>query len=173
MAHVHLALIGYRGSGKTTLGTQLATALSVPFVDSDDAALASLGHDSVRAAWDALGEDAWRAAEASVIPALLKEAGVVALGGGAPMLETVQEALGGVPVIWLRADADVLAQRIASDAEDDDRPSLSGADAAEEVEVMLAARQETYERLATAAVNTAGTIDEAMASLKAAVMRVI
>ena len=47
-----IALIGYRGTGKSTLGKWLAEELGVVFVDTDEKVLEYLGLGSVMEAWD-------------------------------------------------------------------------------------------------------------------------
>ena len=88
-----IALIGYRGTGKSTLGKWLAEELGVLFVDTDAKVLEYLGLDSVMEVWATIGEEGWRAGERAVIPELLDTDGVVALGGGAPMVEVVGKRL--------------------------------------------------------------------------------
>ena len=161
-----IALIGYRGSGKTTLGRFLAEALDVPFVDSDEAVLAETGYGRVPDAWAALGEDGWREREAVIVPRLLRGDGVVALGGGAVLLPEVAEALAGARVVWLRASARVLRDRIAAG---DDRPPLCGASAVDEVDAVLAEREPLYSGLANATIDTSGSLADASDAMMRAV----
>lgn len=161
-----IALIGYRGSGKTTLGRLLAEALNVGFVDSDEAVLAETGHGRVADAWASLGEEGWREREAAVLPPLLGGDGVVALGGGAVLVPEVAEALAEARVVWLRASAAVLRDRIA---EGDDRPPLQGGSAVDEVEAVLAQREPIYSRLANASIDTSGNLADAADAMMRAV----
>jgi shikimate kinase len=148
-----IAFIGFRGSGKSTLGRWLATELGLPFVDTDDEVLASMGYSSVSEAWKAKGEQAWRDAEFHVIPALLKRDAIFALGGGAPMIPLVAKALSTCDIVFnLTADEDETAHRIALG---DDRPALTSDDA----EVRLS-RLPAYAMLGTFGVDTSGNIDD-------------
>ena len=108
-----IALVGMMGAGKTAVGTALARALSVPFLDSDE--------EIVRAAQATIpeifardGEPFFRARETEVLGRLLSgPPAVLSTGGGAFMAE-VNRALiarSGVSV-WLRADLDVLWNRV-------------------------------------------------------------
>jgi len=153
-----IALIGYRGTGKSTLGQWLAEKLEIPFVDTDEKVLEYLGMKTVTEAWASLGEEGWRAAERAVIPPLLDLDCVVALGGGAPMVEIISKRLLTVPlVIHLWASSSVIARRLSSD---NDRPELSGGD----LEVMYK-RLPEYAMLATCGVETSGDLESTKADL--------
>jgi shikimate kinase len=150
---VNALLIGLRGSGKTTIGRELAGRLNRPFVDLDERALATFAEASVSEVWSAHGEAAWRDAEASVLEAVLQETDqVVALGGGTPMIadarrriESCQRA-GEARVVYLHCDVKELARRLSRDV--GDRPSLTGADPVDEIRTVLAAREMTFLELA-------------------------
>jgi shikimate kinase len=153
MAGVTILLIGPRGSGKSSVGRRLAEVIGGEFADLDDHVLGRFGEGSVSEVWAAHGEQAWRRAEEEVFADLVQQRGqVIALGGGAPMIEGVQrrirneQAAGRALTIYLSAPPSVLAERIAGDP--GDRPSLTGADPAEEIAAVLADRHETYDALA-------------------------
>jgi len=147
-----IALIGFRGTGKTTLGKWLAAELAVPFVDTDEKVLTHLGFETVSAAWDAVGEEGWRAGERAIVPQLLDFDCVVAIGGGAPMEEIIGKRLLNVPlVVHLWASSSVIAERLSGD---DDRPALGGGD----LEVMYQ-RLPEYAMIATFGVDTSGDIE--------------
>lgn len=153
-----IALIGYRGTGKSTLGKWLAEELEIPFIDTDEKVLEHLGFESVTKAWESIGEEGWRAAELGVIPPLLDLKGVIALGGGAPMIEVIGKQLLTVPkVIHLWADTEVITERLSGD---DDRPLLSDDD----VEVMNQ-RLPEYAMIATCGVDTSEDLESTKATL--------
>jgi len=153
-----IALIGYRGTGKSTLGVWLAEELGIPFVDTDEKVLEYLGMKNVTEAWASIGEEGWRAAERAVIPPLLDLDCVVALGGGAPLVEVIGKRLLTVPlVIHLWASSSVITQRLSGD---DDRPALSGGD----LEVMYQ-RLPEYAMIATCGVETSGDLEASKAAL--------
>lgn len=104
-----IVLIGHRGSGKTTHGRALATALGRPFVDLD-AEIARAAGGTVSELFAHSGEAGFRTREWATFQALGREPGpvVVALGGGFPV-----EQLNGILqrediVIWLRRSSDGL-----------------------------------------------------------------
>jgi shikimate kinase len=158
-----VVLIGLRGAGKTTLGRRLAESLGRSFQDLDERALAGCPESTVQAVFDTRGEAAWREAEATAFGEALSEGiDILALGGGAPMVEAIDAALetgranGRVRVIWLDAEDSVLAERIG--AHDHHRPPLlAGApDAAAETRAVRARRGPTFARLADVTLDTGG-----------------
>ncbi len=153
-----IVFIGFRGSGKTTLGRWLAEECNLPFVDTDEFVCKHLGFDSVTSAWDDVGEGGWREAELHVIPSLLEQDAVISLGGGAPMLEGIQHRLGSVTIVFnLTADEDVTLERIESGG---DRPEMSQSDAQIRLE-----RLPMYAMLGTCGINTSGDIEVCKAKI--------
>lgn len=153
-----IALIGFRGSGKTTLGRWLAEERNMPFMDTDDEVLAFLQYPSVSEAWKAIGESSWRDAEAEVIPPLLSKEAVIALGGGAPFVEEVRKALMHVDLVFnLTANSESTSSRIEMGA---DRPPLSSGD----LDIRLE-RLQGYAQLGTHGIDTSGDIEETKAAI--------
>ena len=153
-----IALIGYRGTGKSTLGKWLAEELELPFIDTDEKVLEHLSLGSVTQAWESIGEEGWRAAELRVIPPLLDLEAVIALGGGAPMIEVIGKRLLTVPkVIHLWANSEIITDRLSGD---DDRPLLSDGD----LEVMYQ-RLPEYAMIATCGVDTSDDLESTKATL--------
>jgi shikimate kinase len=150
---VNILLIGLRGSGKSAVGRLLAEQLNRPFVDLDDRVLATFNEPTVAAVWSVHGEQAWRAAEARLLGELLDQSvGVIALGGGTPMIDAARcvleaaRASGTATIIYLRCDAAELQRRLT--AVTGDRPSLTGADPVQETPDVLQSREPVYRRLA-------------------------
>jgi shikimate kinase len=82
-----IIFVGLPGSGKTTIGRQLARRLDVPFVDSDHVIEAQLGC-SIREFFAREGEDIFRDVEEQVLDDLTQSHhGVIATGGGAVLRE--------------------------------------------------------------------------------------
>ena len=148
-----IVFIGFRGSGKSTLGKWLAADLGEQFIDTDDVVLAHLGFSTVSEAWQSVGEVGWREAEELLIPELLEKDAVISLGGGAPMLQQVATALiKSKIVIHLISSEEATLNRIAKG---EDRPALSATD----LEVRLE-RLPAYGSLATFTVATSCAIEE-------------
>lgn len=163
---MNIILIGYRGSGKTSVGRELARLLDRPFFDSDRMVFANTGR-TVREIVEAGGWPAFREAEKAVIAELSAlDKAVISLGGGAVMDPENVAALeeGGI-FVWLKADARTLALRIGSDRNSSaQRPSLSGTGTLEEIERLLAERLPVYRAVADLAVDTAGRYPESIAA---------
>lgn len=109
-----IILIGLMGSGKTTIGQQLAARLGVPFKDSDKE-IERAAACTVADLFARHGEPCFRDGERRVIARLLDAAPkVIATGGGAFMNASTRELIleRGFSV-WLNADLDVLARRVA------------------------------------------------------------
>lgn len=109
-----LVLIGLMGAGKSTVGHRLAQKIGWKFVDSDEEIEAAAGC-SIADMFAMYGEPIFRDLEQRVIARLLKEPSIVlATGGGAWMQPAVRELiLAQATSIWLRADIDVLLDRVS------------------------------------------------------------
>ena len=107
------------------------------------------------------GEDAFRALEREAVAAALAQGrGVVALGGGAPMQETVRELLAGHPVVFLDVSIADAARRIGFDTA---RPLLAVNPRAS-WNALMRVRRPVYEALATVRVDTAGRTPQDVAA---------
>jgi shikimate kinase len=151
-------LIGYRGTGKTTVARELAARLGCERIDADDLVEERAGK-SIAAIFSEDGETAFRNLEARVVAELCDcRRTVVALGGGAILREASRQAIQGAgPVVWLTARADTLLDRIAADpATAGRRPSLTQLGDREEIDRLLAERTPFYRQCATLTVDTEG-----------------
>jgi shikimate kinase len=155
---MNIILIGYRASGKTSAGRELARLLGRPFFDTDRMVFAKTGR-TVREIVEASGWKAFREVEKTVISELsgLDEA-VIAAGGGAVMdPDNVSMLRAGGRFVWLQADARILALRMSKDRSGAlQRPSITGAGTLAEVEEVLAKRLPVYGAVADVVVATAG-----------------
>jgi shikimate kinase len=121
-----IVLVGLMGAGKTKIGRRLATRLGLPFFDSDQEIETAAG-ETVEEIFANRGEHVFRAGERRVIARLLMQpVHVLATGGGAFMDPLTRAAIRKRAVtLWLRAELDVLVQRVARRS---DRPLLKAGD---------------------------------------------
>jgi shikimate kinase len=151
-------LIGYRGTGKSTVARELAARLGYDSMDADEEIERRAGK-SIAEIFANDGEPAFRQLESDVVADLCNlRHTVVALGGGAVMSETNRTAvrLAGT-VIWLVASVETLADRLAADeATLSRRPNLTASGGLSEIETVLAMREPIYRACATFEVDTEG-----------------
>src|SRR6476661_7842122 len=110
-----IALIGYRGSGKSTIGKRLADRLWQKFVDTDDLVVQRAGGKNIKQIFEDQGESGFRDLEVQAVADACKlHDHVIALGGGAVLREENRQAMkdAGLKVIYLRCEADELHRRI-------------------------------------------------------------
>ena len=145
---LNIYLIGPRACGKTTLGRRLAAELKRPFVDTDRRIALATGK-TVAELVELGGWEAFRQAEAVVLAdAALFSGQVVSCGGGIVLREENQEVLKAGLTLYLSAPVEVLAERLARNPANAQRPSLTGASIVDEVRQVLAERAPLYESLA-------------------------
>src|SRR5688500_8413325 len=90
-----MILLGYRGCGKTTIGKRIADRLWQKFVDTDDMVTKVTGK-TIRQIFDEHGEAHFRELEAEAVrKALTLSEHVIALGGGAVLLDQTRNLLRG------------------------------------------------------------------------------
>jgi shikimate kinase len=151
-----IALIGYRGTGKTSVAQLLARRCGWDWVDADVEVELRAGK-SIAAIFADNGEGAFRDLEAKVVAELCeRERTVLALGGGAILRETSRQLLDRCQaVVWLRASAETLAKRIDRDPSTAERrPNLTNHGGRTEIAALLAEREPFYRGCATLEVDT-------------------
>ena len=143
-----LFLIGYRGSGKSTVGRVLADRMGWSFVDTDQVIEERSGK-SIREIFHDDGEAAFRDLESGILAVLRGNAGaVVATGGGIVLREENRRILreDGF-VVWLTADAATLWTRIERDASTAERRPALTTGGLDEVRQLLAIREPLYRQV--------------------------
>lgn len=123
---MHLSLIGFMGSGKTTVGRAMAERLGRPFQDIDAEVERMLGM-SIPQVFSKLGESAFREAEQDALSDALRsnEPIVLATGGGTPCADGAMEWMRRKSlVVALLPPLEVLLPRLESSL--DTRPLLKG-----------------------------------------------
>ena len=138
-------LIGFMGTGKTTVGHRLAERLGWSVIDSDEEIVRREGR-TIPEIFSAEGEPYFRLREREMLAELsTSENAVITTGGGAVLAEANRDLMrsSGL-VVALEAAVDEIVRRVAAD---ENRPLLD-VDAAERrqrVEQLLAARQGLYD----------------------------
>ena len=147
---MRVILIGYRGTGKTSVGRILAESLDLPFFDTDTLVERTAGV-SIPEIFRQHGEARFRALERGVIESLAGVEGVISTGGGAVCdPANVADLRRHGRVYLLSASPETIGERIAGS----DRPGLTDLPPEEEVRSLLARRKDAYLGAADACVDT-------------------
>ena len=141
-----VSLVGLPGSGKTTVGRQLARRLQVPFSDSDHALEVRLAC-SIREFFEREGEDCFRDMEEQVLDALTTgTSGVLSTGGGAVLRQANRQHLRDrTRVIYLKSTPEELFKRLRHDV---NRPLLQVADPLARMRDLFSQRDPLYRETA-------------------------
>src|SRR5215218_314511 len=112
-----ITLIGYRGSGKSSVAPALAERLGWTWADADPLIEQRAGQ-TIREIFETSGEPKFRRLEREVLVELLGGTNLVIAAGGGAILsaETRHDMRQAGPVVWLRADVATLSARIGADA---------------------------------------------------------
>jgi len=158
-----IILIGYRCTGKTTVGTRLAERLILPFIDTDELVEKAAGK-TIREMIEERGWEFFRQQERAAIRNLTARGkSVIATGGGAVMDKGNAAVLKKEGIlVWLVADEKTIEDRMLADpATAGQRPRFSPVDLAVEIRNTLAVRAPVYRRLANLAIDTTALDAEA------------
>jgi shikimate kinase len=147
-----IALIGLPGSGKSTVGRQLARRLGLPFHDSDHEIETRIG-GTIREFFEREGEAAFRDIEEEAIRDLMSgPGGVLATGGGAVLRPANRQRLReSAHVIYLRSTPDELFRRLRQDTQ---RPLLQVADPLARLRTLYEERDPLYRETAHYTIET-------------------
>lgn len=138
--------MGLPGSGKTTVGRQLARRLRLRFVDSDHAIEARIGC-SIREFFDREGEDRFRDIEEEVLDTLSQDADCVLSTGGGAVLRPANRAhlRARGQVVYLKSTPEELFRRLRHDVS---RPLLQVRDPLTRMRELFALRDPLYRETA-------------------------
>jgi len=153
---MNVFLIGYRCVGKTTVGKSIARMTGRTFVDSDMLIVEESGK-SIQKIVDTEGWDLFREMEQSMLKKICnKDRQVVATGGGVVLnTNNVEEMKKSGVIIWLRATAPTILERLLQDENTENfRPALTDKALKEEIEETLLKRSFYYEKASLFFVNT-------------------
>lgn len=146
-----VTLIGYRGTGKSTIAPVLANRLGWDWVDADVELERRAGR-SIREIFAVDGEQKFRELERQVLVDLLSRSRLVLAAGGGAILnpETRRDFLQAGPVIWLQASVETIAARLAADPVSvSQRPALTAVGGIEEIRAILQDRDPLYRATAS------------------------
>ena len=161
----HLYLVGYRGTGKSTVGRMVAAELGRPFVDLDERIEADSGM-SIAGIFAGEGEAGFRDRESAALAEVAGLPSVIATGGGIILREENRRLLKATGfVVWLQASAEAIWERIQTDTlTAARRPNLTAAGGLPEIVELLAVRERYYTEVADVRVPTDGRSPEAVAA---------
>ncbi|MDE6364626.1 MAG: shikimate kinase [Lachnospiraceae bacterium] len=141
----NIILIGYMGSGKTTVGKNIAKLKNYTFVDTDEM-IVEQQQRSIKEIFATDGEQMFRDLETALLRQLVvekREHMVISTGGGMPLREENRQLLSKLgKVVYLKASPATIYDRIKGDTA---RPLLQCEDPMKRIEEMLAAREPVYE----------------------------
>ncbi len=164
---INLYLIGMMGSGKTTVGRELAAKMGYGFCDTD-AVIEQVAHQSINEIFQSDGEEGFRELESKVLGELAAFTRLaIATGGGIVLRRENWSYLQQGLVVWLDVPVEILLSRLASDTS---RPLLQVSDRESELKTRLDQRKPLY---AQADLQIAVTKDETAEEIAARIIETI
>ncbi|MEJ6647449.1 MAG: shikimate kinase [Akkermansiaceae bacterium] len=138
----NIVLIGFMGTGKSTIGRELSKMLSYPLIDTDHA-IAKKAGKSIPKIFAEDGEEAFRKMETDLLEELLeKEGNIIATGGGIVGSERNRNILRQLGyVVWLAASPEEILDRTSRN---NNRPLLNNEDPSGTILRLLAERNPLY-----------------------------
>lgn len=161
----NIILIGFMGSGKSTVADCISDRLNCNSVDTDVMIEESM-KITINEIFDRFGEEYFRNLETDVIKDISKNFNntVISVGGGLPVKEANRTYLKDAgKVVYLKASVDTLVERLAND---NTRPLLRGENLRLKVENLMKARESIYEEVAEIVINTDDlTVEEVVSEI--------
>ena len=153
---MNIVLVGYRCSGKSSVGMALANKLNFEFVDTDSLVERQAGM-SIQEIVTRLGWPRFRAMEQEIVTKVSgQENLIIATGGGVVLKEQNMERLrkNGF-IVWLKASPNIIKERMAyHEAAGKKRPPLLADNSVDEIEQVLKEREPLYEMAADLVLDT-------------------
>jgi shikimate kinase len=153
---MNIVLIGFRGTGKSTVGRLLAKRLEKDFIDSDKHIESSTGK-TIKSIFEDDGEEGFRKIEVDTITELSKEDNkVISAGGGVVLREkNINNLKGNGFLVLLEATPEIIHSRIEQDKKTtQQRPSLTDKKPLDEIKHLIAEREPAYKSAADFTINT-------------------
>jgi len=168
----HIILIGFKNTGKSTIGMALAKELERPFVDLDEkiqeAHAAQTGGKirlSCRKIMEIHGEEHFRTLEHEALKSILetKKPLVLAVGGGTPMMPANRELLAKQSVVQVSAPKAIVFERIMING----KPAFfpKNEEAIDSFRRLWKEREPVFKKLAAITVENTGSVDDAVAQI--------
>ncbi len=138
----NIVITGFMGTGKTSVGKEVARQLGRTFVDMDDEILTRVGK-SIPRIFAEDGEGAFRHVESEICKTLSERVGLVIATGGGALIDPENRAamLRSGIVICFNADPDEILRRVGTAG---DRPMLTGSNPRDRIKRLLQVRDEAY-----------------------------
>ena len=148
----NIFLIGLMGAGKTTIGRQIASELSLEFFDSDHEIENRTGV-TITHIFDIEGETGFRKRETAILDELTTKKGIVLATGGGAILEAEnrQFLMSRGTIIYLYADIETLLERTSKDR---NRPLLQTEDPQAVLKELFEIRDPLYRETADIIIDT-------------------
>jgi shikimate kinase len=157
----NLVLVGFMGSGKSSVGREIARRWGFRFVDTD-ATIRQQYKKSIPDIFTVFGEPAFRDEETRVLQDLQNSLGVVIATGGGIVLQPrnrpLLRALG--VVLWLTASEEIIWERVSRNQ---NRPLLQTENPRTTISNLMSIRSPLYESVADIIVNTSGLTHQQVA----------
>ncbi|MFQ5963189.1 MAG: shikimate kinase [Candidatus Scalinduaceae bacterium] len=153
---MNIVLIGFRGTGKSTVGKLLADRLKRDYVDTDEYIEGVTGK-TIKYIFKEEGEEGFRKTEADAVAKLSKmDDKIIAAGGGVVLRnDNVKKLKNNGFLILLEATPEIIHNRIKQDVKTtNQRPSLTSKKPFDEIKHLIEQRQQLYENAADYTINT-------------------
>ena len=153
---MNIYLVGYRCTGKSSVGRRLASSLGRAFADTDSLVVEQAGKEIAAI----VETDGWayfrRLEKACLLAVAAKHRQVVATGGGIVLdAHNVQTMKASGIIVWLTAAPDIIRQRMRTDIQSEhQRPALTNRSATDEIERVMEERRPLYQTASNIAIDT-------------------
>lgn len=161
----NIVLIGFMGSGKTSVGKKLSRDLKREFIDMDDFIVTKEGM-SINEIFEKKGEIYFRNLERELCQRFAEaKSKIIATGGGVIKNdENVENLKKGGIIVYLKSTPKQIAYNLRYD---DTRPLLSGKNKEEKIASLMKEREPVYNRCADVIIDVSGiNIDETIEKVK-------
>ncbi len=151
----NIILIGFMGSGKTSVGIRLSYQMKRTMIDTDKW-IEQRQKKTVAEIFAAFGEEAFRRMETECLKALITtaERQIISVGGGLPVREENHSLLKELgQVIYLRVTPETVYERLKADTT---RPLLQVENPMEQIKSLLKQRAPVYEKCADQIIDVSG-----------------